>query len=415
MSRIVHVIPYKHLIPPMGGGALRCFHLLQEMAKRHEVHAILHQSEETLRRNTNGYKVPDSVRIYSTEDSSPPPTIFDKLPRRIGPALHYRWLRRSWMGPANGTLLRCYHLLQKIIQNNPIDCVVYEHLSSMSMAPLVHRRQPYVPGILDAHNVDHKLVAQVLRARNNDGELHPKQSRVINKLRWIESHLHRYVSSFWACSNDDKSYLESLNRIPGYTIPNGVDTDYFSFDKDEKKITSKFIIFSASFDTFANIDALDYLVNEIWPLIRKKTPQLRLLLVGDGMTHALRNKLDDIPSVDVTGRVPDVRPYYKQASIAIVPLRIGSGTRIKILEGMSQGNPVVSTTKGAEGLDIKNHQQIILADSPKKFAHGINQLLTSQELFTRVRQNARVFIEKNFSWETIGEAVEKAMSEVMEI
>ena len=414
LYRLIHIIPYKHLFPPFGGGALRCFHVLSELARFNEIHLIIHQAEGRLKDHINGYKFPDSVIIYSTEDSPPPPTFFDKLPKRIGPGLHYRCLRRDWRGPADSTLLKSYHLLQKIIRTHHIDCVVFEHLSSMKMAGLIRRWQPKIRCILDAHNVDHRLAVQTYRAINKDNGLSSCQIRALKKLQRAESRLAKHVNSFWACSDDDRMYLEFLNSIRGYTIPNGVDTgDYFFFDLNEKKNELPFLIFSASFSTTANLDGLNYLVDEIWPFILDKHPQLRLLLVGNGITPAQKDKLRTIPSVEIIGKVPDVRPYYQKASISIVPLRIGSGTRLKILESMSQGNPVVSTTKGAEGINAVDGHHILIADSPAEFTQFVTRLISNQVLFNRIRHYARVFVEKNFDWKIIGNLINRALVEVI--
>ena len=389
-------------------------HLLSEMSRYHEIHLILHQGANELVGEVNGYKFPDSVHVYSTEDTPPPRNIFNRLPKRIGPGLEYRWLRRSWRGPADGTLLKCHHLLRRIIRTTNIDCVVFEHLSSMTMSVLARRWQRNIRCILDAHNVDYKLTKQAFEAQSQNGELRLHQIRTLEKLYWTESHLGDFAHSFWACSDEDRIYLESVNVIQGYTIPNGVDTEYFQFDQNEKKYLSPFLIFAASFDTTANLDGLNYLVDEIWPLIRKRNAVLRLLVVGCGITPATHDKLRSIPGVDTHGNVPDVRPYYRKAAVSLVPLRIGSGTRLKILESMSQGIPIVSTTRGAEGISAVSGQHLFLADNPADFSGNVIQLLSDQTLYQKIRKNARSFVEQTFDWKIIGRRLNEALTEVIE-
>src|ERR1017187_3209219 len=134
MATLLSICHYE-LLPIQGGGALRSFHLLRQLAREHEIHAIIFQREAELRRETEGYKLPDSVRVYSPIDHPRPATLFDRLPRRWGPGLHYRWLRRSWRGPASGDVLRCHHLIRRILQEQTIDAVIFEYVGTLSIAP----------------------------------------------------------------------------------------------------------------------------------------------------------------------------------------------------------------------------------------------------------------------------------------
>lgn len=174
MARLLTICHYG-LLPIRGGGALRSFHLLRQLAREHEVHAIVFQREAGLRQGTEGYKLPDSVRVYSPSDDPPPRTLFDKLPRRLGPGLHYRWLRRSWQGPASGDVLRCQHLIRRILSEQQIDVVTLEYVGLLGAASLIQRLSPRTLRILNAHNVDHKLMAQEFASR----ERAPRQVDVL--------------------------------------------------------------------------------------------------------------------------------------------------------------------------------------------------------------------------------------------
>ncbi len=126
MARILHIVPYAKLFPPRNGGQLRCFHVLRELARENEVHAIILQPQSELQGERNGYTFPDRIRVYGPAQTPPPFTIFDLLPAKLNFALHYRWLRRSWRGPAEGTVLHIYHLLEDIRRRVPIDVVIFE-------------------------------------------------------------------------------------------------------------------------------------------------------------------------------------------------------------------------------------------------------------------------------------------------
>ena len=408
MSRtFVHIIPYRHLYPPHGGGALRCFNLLRQLARFHKVHAIILQSGGKLSSVESG--IPPSVEIHSVADNPPPRTIFNLLPALIAPGIRYRWIKRSLKGPANSVVLDCFHLVRKLIQTGKIDGVLFEHLSSISLAPLVRRWNSKCKLILDSHNVDELLLKQELKARYGKKELNRKDRNCLERTKWMESNLHQFVDSFWACSDHDCNILASQNTIPGITVPNGVDCTYFEFDRNINKSKSSYLIFSGWFGTEANQDALTYLIDDIWPLIIHRNPELKLLVVGGGMPERLLQNLDSIPSIEAVGSVPDVRPYFIKASIAVAPLRIGSGTRLKILEAMSQGNAVVATSKGAEGLQVENDKHIMIADTVEEIANSVLRLCSNSKLFSQIRERAREFVEMNYDWNMIGDKMNQEL------
>ena len=407
MPSLLHIIPYR-IVPPRGGGALRCFHLLRQLARFHDVHAIVFQREEELRAGVDGYKVPDNVHLYSPLDIPPPRTIFDRLPRRLGPGLHYRWLRRSWRGPAGAELLRSHHLIARILRETRIDAVLYEHVSTMSAAPLVKRLSPSTVQILDAHNVDHLLIKQEIASAAGPSPTRRQRQSLAN-VRWTEHNLGRFVDTFFACSDTDRESLAACSGLPGYTVPNGVDTRAFPYDANTAKSSSPHILFSGLMSTKANHDALLWLRDEIWPAIHAARSDLRLLLVGKGMAPELAKDLGRMPGVELVGEVPDMQPYFQKASVALVPLRIGSGTRLKILEAMSQGNPVVSTSKGAEGLGAASGQQLVLADSADALAQGVVKLMEDTATFHRLRHAARSWVAARYDWNVIGEGMKGAI------
>jgi glycosyltransferase involved in cell wall biosynthesis len=395
--RILAIYPYS-ILPPLGGGALRCANLLRELSSQHEVHAIIHQGRREWDQNRRNFGISDNVCFYSSVDDPTSRTVFDRLPRRIGPSLHYRWLRKSWRGPAEATLLRNHHLIEKALRENTFDFVLFEHLSTAAAAPMVKRLSPKTVRILDAHNVDHLLLAQELQKSPDDRI----RKAALKKVYWQEHNLSRFVDFFFACSDLDRDILSQASGVPGFTVPNGVDCDYFSFDYRPGKSERRKLIFSGWLGTQANQDALSFIADQVWPAIRETLPHLELDVVGGGIPDSLRGRLDAIGALNLVGEVPDMRPYYRQASILLVPLRIGSGTRLKILEAMSQGNPVVSTGKGAEGLSMEPGRHFLLAETPREFSEAVRSLLREPGKFEKMRIDARAQVEKLYDWKVIG-------------
>jgi glycosyltransferase involved in cell wall biosynthesis len=411
MARILHVIPYAKLFPPRNGGQLRCFHVLRELARENEVHAVILQPESELRGKRNGYTFPDCVRVYGPAQTPPPWTVFDLLPARLNSALHYRWLRRSWNGPAEGTVLQIYHLLTDILRRVPIDVVIFEHLHGMMASSIVRRFSRESVHILHAYNVDSDLHEQVLNAGN---KVTPADLSLLGNMRWLESNLHRFVDTFWACSEIDRAKLEAMNqgRVRGFTIRTGIDTARLQYDVRPDKFNSREILFCGSLDYSPNRNGLLWFHESIWPHIQARLPQVRLVVIGQGETGSTFSSLRSDPTVDFIGEVESVVPYYQRCGCVIVPLLEGSGTRIKILEAMSLGNPVVSTRIGAEGIEAEHGREILLADEPEQFAAAISRLLENQQLFDAVRCAGRRLVEEKYDWRTIGDEINRIIKEV---
>ncbi len=407
MTPILVLCPFE-LLPLRGGGALRAFHLLQQLARYYEVHAVVFQPAAELRRETEGYKIPDEVRLYSVRDEPPPVTLLDRIPR--GTALKYRWLRRSWRGPADGIFLQSYHLVERVVRENPIAAAILYELSAMTAAPIVQRIRPGALRLVDLYNVNHDLVAQELRRY---GCLDPELDRNWRILHWTEHNLQRFVHSFFACSDTDRDVFQKNCGIPGFTVGNGVDSSFYSFGVHDKNSPVEKLVFTGWMGTKANQDALTWFRDELWPALRRARPSLELLLVGGGAPPTLARELAALPGVTVTGEVTDVRPFVRQCRVAAVPLRIGSGTRLKILEAMAQGTPVVSTSKGADGLGATHGTHLLLADDTPSFVRAVLCLLDDDELVGQMRIQARHFVEQTYDWNVIGDTAHRALQQLM--
>jgi glycosyltransferase involved in cell wall biosynthesis len=159
------------------------------------------------------------------------------------------------------------------------------------------------------------------------------------------------------------------------------------------------------------VDAVLYFCSEILPLIRQAIEPIELWIVGaDPRPEVLRLNGSD---VRVTGRVEDVVPYYQQSTVCVVPLRAGGGTRLKILEAMALGRPVVSTTIGCEGLDVVDGEHLYIADTPEEFAEKTVRLLRNRQSYQHIRANGRQLVEARYSWDRIAERLMDVYEEVV--
>lgn len=189
-------------------------------------------------------------------------------------------------------------------------------------------------------------------------------------------------------------------------IPNGVDTSYMtpSIDSGNNSTTDSFV-FLGTLSYQPNHDAVLFFHRDIWPLIRDRLPSLRWRIVGRDPSPEVRVLASS--KIEVTGWVDDVRPYLWASRALVVPLRSGSGTRLKILEAMAAGIPVVSTSIGAEGLAVTHGEDILLADTPDQFADALIRLLQDPDLATELARRARQLVEKQYNWSVITDRLDQ--------
>lgn len=187
-------------------------------------------------------------------------------------------------------------------------------------------------------------------------------------------------------------------------VPNGVDLDFYrpipEAEHDDE------LLFLASLDWHPNADALRYFVSKILPIVRARRPGVILRIVGRKAPESMIRQYSGLPGCDFVGEVADVRSYLASASVIVVPLNIGGGSRIKILEALGAGKAVVATTIGAEGLNVVSGDHLLIADSPSAFAAAIEDLLSSPGLRRRLGNNGRKLVSDQYSWDQIAGSLE---------
>ncbi len=193
-------------------------------------------------------------------------------------------------------------------------------------------------------------------------------------------------------------------------VPHGVDVDYFSFTDPEESEPS--IVFVGNYPHYPNVDAVLYFHQEIWPRIKEKYPDIKFYVVGREPTPEIR-ALASEGNIIVTGEVDEVLPYLKKGRLFICPVRLGGGFRGKILEAMSVGRPVVSTALGAEGVPVKNRENIAVADDPAGFAAAVIELLGDKAMYGKIARNARALVEEKYAWARGVEVMEGILEEMM--
>jgi glycosyltransferase involved in cell wall biosynthesis len=268
---------------------------------------------------------------------------------------------------------------------------------------------PHRPAILiDWHNIESELMARY----SQNAPSWPKSlvaRRTATLLERTEMRLLETCRAHTVPSERERDKL--IARCPSakvYVMPNGVDAHQFSpaaIARVRRSTglpnTNQSLLFVGSMDFYPNIDAVMWFVRDIWPGISQRHPELQFVIAGRKPSREVRKLASD--RVVVTGTVDDVLPLYASAVAAVVPLRFGSGTRLKILEAMAAGVPVVSTHSGAEGIDVTHNVHLLLADSAAEIRAAIDQIIDSPPICSHLTQAARHLVETQYDWTVLGE------------
>lgn len=272
------------------------------------------------------------------------------------------------------------------------------------LAPAVNvPRNLNCPAVLFQHNVE-----AMIWKRHYDVQANPAKKAYLfwqwQKMRTFEAKALPRFDSVVAVSREDRELMQQeydMNAI--YEVPTGVDTDFFRPSGKVKHIANN-LVFTGSMDWLPNEDAIRYFTQQIMPRIKEAIPSVTLTVVGRDPYPGLRELSRRDPSVVVTGRVEDVRPYMERAAAYIVPLRIGGGTRLKIFEAMAMEKPIISTTIGAEGLPVRDGVELLLADTPESFAQAVVGVLNKEGLAAALAQRAAATVREKFGWGKVAES-----------
>ncbi|MFZ0063006.1 MAG: glycosyltransferase [Pyrinomonadaceae bacterium] len=224
------------------------------------------------------------------------------------------------------------------------------------------------------------------------------------KMRAFEAKMCPRFDSVIAVSRGDREMMQQEYGVESvYDVPTGVDVAFF-LPTGRRKRQPYNLVFTGSMDWLPNEDAIRYFTEQIMPRIKQGIPGVTLTVVGRDPYPTLVELSKRDPSIIVTGRVDDVRPFIEEAAVYIVPMRIGGGTRLKIYEAMAMEKPIVSTSIGAEGLPVVTGQDILLADTPESFAEAVIKLLREESFAAEMGQRAAAKVREKFGWDSVAES-----------
>lgn len=394
---IADYLPY----PLIGGDRIRIYNLLRRVASRHEVSlaAFLEKPEDA-------ECVPHLQQICAK-------VVTANFPRRSRLARLPGLLRFALASkPMELNLLQSGELVAKIkqlVSTEDFDIVQIEH-SRMGLYLETLPQDRRSKTILMFHNFTFQ---QYSRVSHIERRWDRKMRALLNSLamlRWEPRYAERFDRCTTVSTIDRDLLLKSNPHLKVDVIPNGVDIQRYQLLPAENATPS--LLFIGNMEYPPCVDAVLYFCTEVFPRILRMIPTMELWIVGrDPRSEVLQLNGGNI---HVTGRVKDVVPYYRQSHVCVVPIRAGGGTRLKILEAMALGRPVVSTTIGCEGLNVIDGEHLLIADDPDQFADKTIRLLLDQELYQRITINGRKLVEDQYDWDKVAGKLMQVYTEMVE-
>ncbi len=382
----VLVVSTQFPYPPRSGFETRVYQLCLQLAKAHEVTLLSYASAED-RVDVAALAEQFPVRIVEREPTSVARKRATQL-RSLASPLPFacREVKSQPMQSAIDEL--CSSERFDVIQLESVLLTQYE----MPAGPAV---------ILDEHNVEYDLFRRLSQGERSIPRRAYNGIEHARVRRFEQAAWNRVDGCLVASGRELAIVREHAPGTAAVAVPNGVDLEYFQ--PSERPVDLQTAVFNGVLEYRPNLDAALYLVEEIWPLVVEDCPHARLTLVGRGPLAALRRL--SRPGVVVAGEVPDVRPHLERAAVVAVPIRMGGGTRLKVVEGLALGKAIVSTTVGCEGIAVADGTDLLIADDARGFADRIIDLFTSETLRRSLGINGRALVEREYSWELAGERI----------
>lgn len=294
--------------------------------------------------------------------------------------------------------------LENILRAQDFDIVQVEGIHLMTYLPIITaaRQRPLM--ICDWHNIESELMSRYSEREPNivKRAYAGKTARLMSEFE--RRAMHEFDAHIAVGQRDAQQLCKLTPDARVFVIENGVDTAYYqeaavsganAADKPNR------IVFVGSMDYHANIDGSVSFARDVWPGLHDRQPELVFTIVGRDPAPEVR-ALAKNAGIEVTGTVDDVRPFYREAIAAVVPLKVGGGSRLKILEAMAAGVPVVSTTLGAEGLAVRQDENILIADTNEQLAETIVSVVESEELRQRLSRAGSALVSERYDWSRLG-------------
>lgn len=372
--------------PPNNGSRIRVYNLIKQLALRHDIYLVSLLQEDS--RAEDAEKLSEFCQIVSLHRSRwfKPGTLKSFLG-------FFSSKPRSFVDTYDAEIADA---VREAISSLKPDVVVASQIGAMA----------YVPCNCPAPVVFEELEVGAMYRPVTTGPLRRRARAMLTfaKHRRFVADLLSRADVFTCVSAEE---LELVQRLipcarPGVVVPNGVDTGYY--DNRQRSPEPGALVYNGAVTYSANLDAVRYFASEVYPVLRALVPNAILRVTGSTEGVDLSG-ISDCPGIEFTGYVEDIRTILDRSAACVVPLRQGGGSRLKILEAMAAGVPVVSTSVGVEGLDVVDGQHLLVADSPEEFARSVHSVLTRPELASELACEAKRFVRDRYDWSVVGRSL----------
>jgi len=333
------------------------------------------------------------------------------LPRAAASGKLSNWARLRWLPsrlPYGVRRFRSAALCAAVrerLAREKFDVIICDDIYNVRNLP----RSVDVPVLLNKHDITNVILRRYLAYERNPLKQVYGWIEYWKLRRW-EARVCSSLSGVLASSLCDRELLKMHSPDARVVVtPNVIDTEsYMPVEEDDGKT----VLYVGAMDWYPNCDAVDFFISAVLPLLRRQAPGVRFVVAGRGATEELRRRFARLPEVEFTGEVADIRTEIARATVCVVPLRIGSGTRLKILEAGAMAKPIVSTRIGAEGLELREGEEILLADDPRGFARAVADLLVDPLRRRALGRAARRRVEAQYSLPVLRRAMRQALAEL---
>jgi len=303
---------------------------------------------------------------------------------------------------------RFYHknMVNKLTQILKCETFDIIHIESIYMAPYIPLIRKYSKAkiLMRLHNIEHQIWE---RLSENEHNPVMKLAYKVNahQLRRVERKILQEVDGYMSISEPDYQYFNNtMPNVPGIVIPFGINVDNYDMEDDDYIATDHPSLFHlGSMNWSPNVEGIEWFLDEVWPEILVAHPDLTFTLAGHDIPENIRNRQDK--NVTVVGAVPDANEFMMDHDIMVVPLLSGSGIRIKIVEAMALGRVVITTSIGAEGLDVQDGKHLFIANTPEEFVSVVNKCVSMPDICSIISENAQHYISVNHNNAVIAQRI----------
>lgn len=382
--------------PPHSGVTKRTYHVLQELQRAFDVTLVAfsrrdHQPDATSRARAAAVLARELSDVMNPVPIDSEYSLARKLRNHASSVV----AREPYVFYEYGDV-RFGQELQQAVESAMPDMIHLDSLDLYRWLPTL----PVLPTACTHHSVESELLR--LQAVHSPNRLVRSYMRhQADLLEKVERTLCGQLDLNVMTSEVDAERLRALARGARTTvIPNGVDVDFFQPGSPQAVVQGRVAFLGPTY-MFPNRDAVEFFLADAWPLIRRSCPESTFHLIGKNSVDE-KARFESHPGVTCNGYVPDIRPHLAQTAVSIVPIRVGGGTRLKILDAWSMGKAIVSTSVGCEGLETVDGHNILIRDDPAEFAAAVVQLLRDRGLRDRLGKEARRTAEEHYAWRVVG-------------